>query len=389
MVAQAACLARIDMVTPVFAVIVAMVCNIIGDYMLCIKPFQFGLNGAAAATALATIMSTAILVLRLRKDQKALLDGNAPLLTLPPLSDQWKLCKLAGPIFFVMVGKVTSYSMMTLKATSHGIISLASHTVLLRVFFFFTIFGDALSQTAQSYLPRLIYGSKNESSEVVNIVQKTIGTNIGSDAALEMTISANVEHEHTQETSVKLNGNTNGIHEQNHEAHSENNGSSNEIYNDKVLDISGVQHGTPSTSSEPAYRLPTSRSFLSRLFALGFGISVIFGPLATLVTQSHGEWFTKDGAILKSMASVAHWMGTCLMIHPFVMIDEGILIARQDLIYLVFTYMCTIGFLGLQLRRSTGIIGVWQALLVFQVSRLIQFRSRVWLKRGKSQVESK
>ena len=59
MVAQAICLASLDLQTPAIAVAVASACYLLGDYFFNIK---WGSNGAAAATALATIASTTVLL---------------------------------------------------------------------------------------------------------------------------------------------------------------------------------------------------------------------------------------------------------------------------------------------------------------------------------------
>jgi len=59
MVAQAICLGSLDLRTPAIAVAVASACYLFGDYFFTIK---WGSNGAAAATALATIASTTVLL---------------------------------------------------------------------------------------------------------------------------------------------------------------------------------------------------------------------------------------------------------------------------------------------------------------------------------------
>lgn len=46
---------------------------------------------------------------------------------------------------------------MTLRCTEFGVEPLAAQSILMRVFFFFACFGDAFSQTAQSFLPATLY----------------------------------------------------------------------------------------------------------------------------------------------------------------------------------------------------------------------------------------
>jgi Na+-driven multidrug efflux pump len=59
MVAQAICLASLDLRTPAIAIISASISNLLGDYFL---TRRWGSNGAAAATALATITSATVLL---------------------------------------------------------------------------------------------------------------------------------------------------------------------------------------------------------------------------------------------------------------------------------------------------------------------------------------
>lgn len=80
-------------------------------------------------------------------------------------------------IFFIILLKVMCYSQMTLRASDMGMLSLASHNVLLRIFFFYTTFGDAFSQAAQTFLPEVMYGladkaKKGEDAEISSGIAK-------------------------------------------------------------------------------------------------------------------------------------------------------------------------------------------------------------------------
>jgi Na+-driven multidrug efflux pump len=50
---------------------------------------------------------------------------------------------------------------MTLRCTEFGVEALAAQSILTRVFVFFGCFGDAFSQTAQSFLPATLYPAPN------------------------------------------------------------------------------------------------------------------------------------------------------------------------------------------------------------------------------------
>ena len=87
------------------------------------------------------------------KDDKK--SDHIPFWSLPNKASMIDLFKLAGPIFFVMMAKVACYNVMTIRATNFGIVPLASHNIMMRIFFFFACFGDSLSQAAQSFYPQV------------------------------------------------------------------------------------------------------------------------------------------------------------------------------------------------------------------------------------------
>lgn len=164
---QAALLCAGDTKTPVLAVLVASLTNIIGDYLFVAK-CGFGVRGAALATSMASVMSNGILVSNLWKTVKKWKNNiqsvdapsavsKLPFISLPDRSAFLSLVRLAGPMFFVLVGKVLGYSAMTIKAGSFGLISLACHNILMRIFFFFATVGDGISHAAQTFMPGLLY----------------------------------------------------------------------------------------------------------------------------------------------------------------------------------------------------------------------------------------
>ncbi|KAL9181056.1 hypothetical protein ACHAXT_009861 [Thalassiosira profunda] len=179
---QAALLCAQDTKTPALAVLVASVVNIVGDYILVAK-MGYGVHGAALATSMASVAANSILVRTVWKMMRgwksayrkrpAAEDRNegetqqpsntatdptdTPFISLPDRASLVSLLKLSGPLFFVMVGKIFGYSAMTVRAGTFGMVSLACHNVLMRIFFFFATVGDALSQSAQTFLPGLFY----------------------------------------------------------------------------------------------------------------------------------------------------------------------------------------------------------------------------------------
>jgi Na+-driven multidrug efflux pump len=83
--------------------------------------------------------------------------SEIPFISLPDRKSLASLLLLAGPMFFVMLGKIMGYSAMTVRAGDFGMVSMACHSVMMRVFFFFGTAGDAISQAAQTFLPGLLY----------------------------------------------------------------------------------------------------------------------------------------------------------------------------------------------------------------------------------------
>ena len=192
MVAQAICLASLDTTTPALAVVVASLINVVGDLYL-VAGCGMGVHGAAIATATASVASTLVLLRQVYRkmghwrslmkttqtngteppatgsdgdtDKASLLrEEQIPFLSLPNRSGLMQLVGLAGPIFFVMIGKIVCYSAMTLRATDFGMIELASHNIMMRIFFFYATFGDSLSQASQTFLPRVLVNNNNNNN---------------------------------------------------------------------------------------------------------------------------------------------------------------------------------------------------------------------------------
>lgn len=348
-VAQSFCLAKLDTVTPAIAVVTASIVNIVGDLLL--SP-RWGINGAAVATAAATVSSCLILGRKVRKTMNEwkvkqmeeqveksthesipkstgltmVVDGSIeivpstkeeegkekgtsavsasmistdspptvpdiPFWSFPNRKALIDLCKLAGPIFFVMMGKIACYSIMTIRATNYGIVPLASHNIMMRVFFFFSCFGDSLSQAAQTFFPQT--SRKNRS---------------------------------------KLFG--------------------------RLLKLSGM-------------------------------VGLVISQLSYIVLKHFGNALTKDGTVIKLMADYAPYVGASILLHPFIMLLEGDILARRDLLFLVGMYLSTMtlhfGFVFSPV--SSTFAGLWRAFFVFQAIRIVHFGGRVWERSRKERQE--
>jgi Na+-driven multidrug efflux pump len=212
---QAALLSAQDTRTPALAVVVASVLNILGDYVF-VARFGWGVRGAALATGVASMIANGMLTWKVwtmvggwkdayresrerggrSGDPQSLLtrldvDADAkghgdpsevPFISLPDRKSLASLLLLAGPMFFVMLGKIMGYSAMTVRAGDFGMVSLACHSVMMRVFFFFATAGDAISQAAQTFLPGLLYQKSVKENAQVAAASSSLSKTDSSDS---------------------------------------------------------------------------------------------------------------------------------------------------------------------------------------------------------------
>jgi Na+-driven multidrug efflux pump len=198
-VGQAAFLASKDSVTPLKAVAVGAIINIVGDLLL-VCVFGKGIVGAAWATMLSQVGSALyLLYASVKKNSKSIIIDNnqklektnsvedvnlqsdkdnekkneikddvktvkksslKDLIYVPGFKEVAQYLSFCGPLFFVLLVKAFSWSYTTYACSPAGPVSLATHQIYLNMFCIFAIFGDAVSQISQTYLPPFL-GSKN------------------------------------------------------------------------------------------------------------------------------------------------------------------------------------------------------------------------------------
>ena len=115
-----------------------------------------GIAGAAIATLASQLVQTFMLAVVVQRKRAMAGAGSSWLLLRPGLPSRSRILRFlafAGPIFLVLLGKISCYNAMTLAATTGGVVALAAHQAMISVFFLGCKFGDAVSQTAQAYLP--------------------------------------------------------------------------------------------------------------------------------------------------------------------------------------------------------------------------------------------
>ncbi|KAH7834382.1 hypothetical protein Vadar_015440 [Vaccinium darrowii] len=151
-VAQSASLGMKDSWGPLKALAVASVVNGIGDIVLCAF-LGYGIAGAAWATLVSQVIAGYMMIETLNKK-----GYNAFALSVPSPSELLQIFMLAAPVFVTMMSKVAFYSLIVYFATSMGTHTVAAHQVMIQLFSMCAVFGEPLSQTAQSFMPELIYG---------------------------------------------------------------------------------------------------------------------------------------------------------------------------------------------------------------------------------------
>ncbi|KAK4740224.1 hypothetical protein R3W88_003921 [Solanum pinnatisectum] len=151
-VAQSASLGMKDSWGPLKALAVATAINGIGDIVLC-RFFGYGIAGAAWATMVSQVVAAYMMIAALSKK-----GYNGFALSIPSFDEVLQIFTLAAPVFLTMMSKVAFYSLLVYYATSMGTHTAAAHQVMLQLFCIFAVWGEPLSQTAQSFMPELLYG---------------------------------------------------------------------------------------------------------------------------------------------------------------------------------------------------------------------------------------
>ncbi|CAH9107069.1 unnamed protein product [Cuscuta epithymum] len=137
---------------PLKALAVASAINGVGDIVLC-RFFNYGIAGAAWATMVSQVVAAYMMIEAL--NQKGY---NGFAVSIPSCEELLQLFILAGPVFVTMMSKVAFYSLLVYCITSMGTHVLAGHQVMIQLFCLCAVWSEPLSQTAQSFMPELIYG---------------------------------------------------------------------------------------------------------------------------------------------------------------------------------------------------------------------------------------
>ncbi len=122
-----------------------------------------------------------------------------------------------------------------------------------------------------------------------------------------------------------------------------------------------------------------ARTMLKRLLILSSIAGIANCICGRYIAHNSGGTFTSDWALVLLMSHVSPFMGLSVMLHPLTMALDGFIIAGSDSGYLVGTYIASLVVLLGQLKFvCKDFLGVWHAILIFQMIRITQFGARVW-----------
>ncbi|KAG9155309.1 hypothetical protein Leryth_021722 [Lithospermum erythrorhizon] len=167
-VAESASLGMKDSWGPLQAVLAASAINIVGDVVLC-KYFGFGIAGAAWATLLSQVIASFMMIDTLNKK-----GYNSYSMAIPSRLELMNIFMLAAPIFITMISKVLFLSLLVYSATSMGTHTVAAHQVMIQLHGLCSVLGEPLAQTAQSFMPELLYGQKRNLSKARHLLKSLV-----------------------------------------------------------------------------------------------------------------------------------------------------------------------------------------------------------------------
>ncbi|XP_027087739.1 protein DETOXIFICATION 46, chloroplastic isoform X1 [Coffea arabica] len=166
-IAQSSSLGMKDSWGPLNALAVASVINVIGDIVLC-RGLDYGIAGAAWATMVSQVAAAYMMIRSLNAK-----GYNGFSMSIPSPNELVQIIMLAAPVFLTLISKVAFYSLLVYFATSMGTHTVAAHQVMIQLYCMCIVWGEPLSQTAQSFMPELIYGA-NQSRPKARTLLKSL-----------------------------------------------------------------------------------------------------------------------------------------------------------------------------------------------------------------------
>jgi Na+-driven multidrug efflux pump len=173
-VLQAAMLGSRDSVTPLISTAVSTVANCVGDF-ICVVRLAMATKGAALATLLAQYAGTLAMwgparrKLFVTQNSSSSSTSTSHKSTNPYKITSKNFLSFAAPVLTLILGKLAAFGVMThVAAALPGKASLASHQIILSLFFFLSPFLEVISQTAQAFLPQYYIGASDATDTTTN-----------------------------------------------------------------------------------------------------------------------------------------------------------------------------------------------------------------------------
>ncbi|XP_058730091.1 protein DETOXIFICATION 46, chloroplastic-like [Vicia villosa] len=175
LVAQSASLGMKDSWGPLKALAASSIINGIGDIILC-RYLGYGIAGAAWATLASQVVAAYMMCQTLNEK-----GYNVFSFSVPSGKEFLAIISLSAPVFISLMLKMAFYSLLIYFATSMGTHTTAAHQVMIQIFWICTICGEPLSQTAQSFMPELMYGVNRSLEKARSLLRSlvTIGAILG------------------------------------------------------------------------------------------------------------------------------------------------------------------------------------------------------------------
>lgn len=179
LVSQSASLAMMDSKNPLKVLFIGSLFNLVGDVALCTF-LGYGIAGAAWATIVAQYVAGILMAISLRDKGYSALN-----IQVPSFKDLADIAKLSGPLILTMISKVAFYTLITYLATSLGALTVAAHQVMVGIYGLCCVWGEPLAQTAQSFMPPLLYGSHKNLKQARRLLKQllyigvVVGTVVG------------------------------------------------------------------------------------------------------------------------------------------------------------------------------------------------------------------
>lgn len=343
-VAQAAFLAAKDAVTPLKAVLVGAVVNLVGDLLL-VTFGNMGLTGAAIATALSQVAGAVFLFYKVfqqvaekNKKEKNNYPGKGVKSTwatlkekvsFPNVSEIKSFLSFCGPLFAVLLVKMFLWTYTTYACSAAGAIDLAAHQISINLFLFFCIFGDVVSQLPQTFLPYYLKSAVKPSSEEPSLGEPQ-----------------------------------------------------DEMANDT---------GKVKVASFPA--LNSVHEIVKKVLLISGTIGLSNGLFYQIINRYGYTLFTNSAEIMSRMTAAAGLLSLAVIPHCMALGIEGILIAFRDFkfhssLYFLFGAVFVV-YQSIVRMNKWGIVGVWAGTALYQWTRIfiLLFRVKHILKKSKTELQ--